>query len=294
MRIAYLDESGSPDLSATTSHFILLALTIEGETWKAKDLDVSRIKQAFGLAGAEIHAGWMARRYPEQERIANFSALNARDRRTAVKRARDAMLLRRATLHGVQSVKLMKKNFQKTESYVHLTFAERREILKQVAAVANQWPDCRVFGECTDKRVFGGSPPSTPPFEEAFSQVVTRFHRFLSEQVPPAHGMLVQDRNETVAERLTELMRRFHARGTRWTNSIPRLVETPLFVDSRLTSLVQVADVFAYATRRYLENQETDLFDLVLPKVHSVAGRLVGMRHYRGQQACGCLICRQH
>ena len=122
----------------------------------------------------------------------------------------------------------------------------------------------------------------------------TRGHRFLEAQTPREHGLLVQDRNETVARRLTDLMRDFHAQGTRWT-TLPLIVETPLFVDSRLTSLVQVADMCSYATRRYCENGERPLFDVILPKFHVADdGRLVGARHYTGQRRCGCDICRRH
>jgi hypothetical protein len=60
----------------------------------------------------------------------------------------------------------------------------------------------------------------------------------------------------------TSLMRRFHKRGTLWTR-IQRLIETPLFVDSSLTSLVQIADLCGYALRRYLENGERDLFERI-------------------------------
>ncbi|MBI4011386.1 MAG: DUF3800 domain-containing protein [Candidatus Rokubacteria bacterium] len=77
------------------------------------------------------------------------------------------------------------------------------------------------------------------------------------------------------------------------------MVETPLFVDSTLTSMVQVADVCAYATRRFCENAETALFDVIFPCFNRDAGRLVGMRHYtnraeRSGYRCTCRICSEH
>ncbi len=75
MRICYLDESGTPELSGDSSHFVLLGLSIQGETWKHKDDDITVIKRRFGLEGAEIHSGWLSRRYLEQERIPNFDML---------------------------------------------------------------------------------------------------------------------------------------------------------------------------------------------------------------------------
>ena len=54
MRIAYLDESGTPELGGNSSHFVLVALTIPGQTWKAKDRDILAIKQQFGLQDEEL------------------------------------------------------------------------------------------------------------------------------------------------------------------------------------------------------------------------------------------------
>lgn len=297
MRICYLDESGTPELAGGTSHFILLGLSIAGESWKAKDAEITALKKRFGLERAEIHTGWLTRRYLEQEKIANFEALGSADRRAAVQRLRDAFLVRKAALSGPRSVEQDRKNFRKTAEYVHLSLAERRELLRQIAETVGQWDDCRLFAECTDKRTFGGASPRTPPFEEAFTQVVTRFHRSLETQ-GGEHGLIVQDRNETMARRLTELMRLFHERGTRWTE-LPLIVETPLFVDSTLTSMVQVADLCAYATRRFCESGETWLFDLVYSRFNRAGGRLVGVRHYTNRdqavgRKCTCRICIEH
>jgi hypothetical protein len=104
---------------------------------------------------------------------------------------------------------------------------------------------------------------------------------------------VVQDQNETAARRLTALARRFHANGTTYSH-LDRLVETPLFVDSRLTSMVQLADLCAYAVRRYFENDETDLFDRIYPRFDRLGTKVVGIRHYTGKQLCECRVCVDH
>ncbi len=43
VRIAYLDESGTPELTGNTTHFVLVALVIPGDTWKEKDQDISAL-----------------------------------------------------------------------------------------------------------------------------------------------------------------------------------------------------------------------------------------------------------
>lgn len=187
MHFCYLDESGTPELSGDTSHFVLLGLSIPGETWKAKDAEVAVVKRRYGLEHEEIHAGWIARRYPEQEKIPDFATLSSGDRRKAVQNARDAFLVKKAALKGIAAVQGDRKNFRKTAPYIHLTFDERHQLLRDIADFVRGWNDCRLFAECIDKTTFGARPPRTPPFEEAFEQVVTRFHKYL-ESIPE-HGL---------------------------------------------------------------------------------------------------------
>ncbi len=76
---------------------------------------------------------------------------------------------------------------------------------------------------------------------------------------PRNFGLLVHDNNASVAKKHTELMRHFHQQGTLW-RQIDGIIETPLFVDSRLTRMVQIADLCAYSLRRFVENGEMNLF----------------------------------
>ena len=87
-------------------------------------------------------------------------------------------------------------------------------------------------------------------------------------------------------------MRGFHHKGTRWT-AVENIIETPLFVDSQLTSMVQLADVCSYAIRRYLENQEDDLFQLVFERADRKDGAVVGVCHST-DSSCSCHICTSH
>lgn len=88
-------------------------------------------------------------------------------------------------------------------------------------------------------------------------------------------------------------MKEFHRIGTFWT-SITQIIETPLFVDSQLTSMVQIADLCSYALRRYLENGEERLFDMVFRIADRKSdGTVVGIRHFTNPY-CICKICSAH
>lgn len=131
--------------------------------------------------------------------------------------------------------------------------------------------------------------------EQCFEQIVSRFEHYLQAigvDDPNCCGLLIHDNNQTVARRHTVMMRRFHQIGTMWTR-IFKIIETPLFVDSQLTSMVQIADLCAYALRRYLENSEVELFDLVFKRADRREEAVVGVRHFT-RPGCRCKICAQH
>lgn len=304
MYFCYLDESGTPEVAAQTSHFVLLGVAIPAAAWHAKDGQVDRIKTRFGLKEAEVHTGYIARRFPEQERIPSFDKLDPIARRQAVQAERNIELVRAAALKSTDKLKALKKLYAKTQDYIHLSLPERHQLLRGLADEVGSWQDARLFADAVDKTK---TAPGADIFALAFEQVVSRFHTFLSTResnrqrtdTAQQHagaanlGLLIEDNNETVAKRLTRLMRQFHSKGTLWTQ-IDRIIETPLFVDSSLTSMVQIADLCAYATRRFFENGETDLFDRLFPRFDKSGGRVVGIRHYTGAQPCSCKVCQAH
>lgn len=290
MHICYLDESGSYARQGTTPYFVLLGLSIPASTWKSKDADIAKLLDRHSVYG-EIHTAWMARKYPEQERVADFSKLSHTDRRVAVERERkiDAG---KAGLRGRDAVQTLLRNYRKTNAYIHLTHAERLDTLRALADQIASWHDAALFCDAQRKSAHPSSHADETILEHAFEQVVSRYHTYL-DRIHADLGLIVQDRNDTAATRLTTLARKYHAKGTSY-GQVSRLVETPLFVDSQLTSMVQLADLAAYAVRRFFENQERDLLDRLYPRFDRAQKRLVGIRHFTGKQACTCHICKDH
>jgi hypothetical protein len=167
-------------------------------------------------------------------------------------------------------------------------------MVREVAEVVGNWGFARLFGEAVDKANYMPIDTTRTPEIQAFEQVVSRFERFLTNISQPtqggkAHGLLIHDNNQTVCLAHTNLMKRFHSQGTFFT-AVNHIIETPLFVDSSLTGMVQIADLCAYAIRRYYENSEEELLDLILPRADRARGRIVGLRHYT-PAGCTCKIC---
>jgi hypothetical protein len=66
-----------------------------------------------------------------------------------------------------------------------------------------------------------------------------------------------------------------------------------MFVNSELTSMIQLADVCGYSIRRYLENGEDELFNEVFKRADRRGKTVVGVRHF-SKQDCKCKICKVH
>lgn len=304
MLICYIDESGTPDIPGNTSHYILAGVSIPVEKWKDCDRDIETLKTRVGLAHQEIHVAWMLRRYLEQTKISGFDALDYQQRRYQVNAFRTTELLRLQRAKNRPLYKQTRKNYQQTDAYVHLTYDERKNFTLNMARLVSGWGFARLFAECINKIYFDPNRAKQTIDEQAFEQVVSRFEQYLRSISPKAQaqdktgdstknfGLLVHDNNQTVARKHTLLMKKFYRDGTLWTD-LENIIETPLFVDSELTGMVQIADLCGYALRRYLENGEEELFDLLFKRADRKYDVVVGVRHFT-EPSCVCKICRAH
>jgi len=293
MYLCYADESGVPSIPGNTSHYILAGISIPSVYWKKCDIEINQLKTKWHLENTEVHTAWMLRKYLEQNKIKDFDTLSYSARLRAITKIRNTEILRLQATNPKKYHQL-KKDYQKTNPYVHLAFDERKFFLIEMSEVIGNWDFARLFAECIDKIYFDPTMTTQLVDEQAFEQVVSRFEHYLQimasiRDKEESIGIIIHDNNDTVCKRLTELMNRFHKKGTLWTK-IKRIIETPLFVDSSLTSMVQVADLCGYSIRRYLENNETFLFNNIFKRADRKDGKVVGVRHY-SEKNCNCTIC---
>lgn len=296
MFLCYIDESGTSEVPGNTSHFILAGIAIPIHRWKEYDAEIKTILEKFLMKNSEVHVAWMIRPYFEQNKISSFESLDYKQRRLQVESLRNSELLRLQKQANKKLYYQTKKNFKKTAPYIHLTLMERKSLIKDIALCVSKWTNARLFAECIDKIFFSGKQHSLTIDEQSFEQIVSRFEQFLQikgkSRNDLCYGLLVHDNNQTVALNHTILMKKFHNEGTLWTR-INQIIETPFFVDSQLTSMIQIADICAYALRRYLENGENDLFDLIFQIADKKDGIVVGVRHFT-KLSCSCKICKSH
>jgi hypothetical protein len=91
---------------------------------------------------------------------------------------------------------------------------------------------------------------------------------------------------------LQVLANNFRLNGATW-GHFRYLAEVPVFVDSRASRLVQLADLVAWATRRRYEHADGRFFDPLIPRFDADGGVIHGLYHARGAliERCFCPAC---
>ena len=304
MYICYLDESGSVENDGHSINFVYAGLAIPASTWKEKDNQITQIKKGYGLENSEIHTAWLIRKYTEQIKILNFENFSWEDRRREVNAFRQQQLVS-YDIQGIPAKKRRSilKSYRETEAYIHLTLQERHELVAKICDAISAWEDSRVFFHAIKtehyditKNHAGGV------YEDAFCQVLTRFQSFLenvSRNSPVSYGLLVSDNNDSMKKRLTNLTRKFHREGALW-RDIPNIVETPLFVDSQQTSMIQLADVVSVVLRKYFDgfakkqsSADSLFFSKIEPRFGRHRGNLETGRHFSPHEQCQCKVCKR-
>jgi len=99
------------------------------------------------------------------------------------------------------------------------------------------------------------------------------YHNRASDEAQRGLMILDESTKETTLQRLAiDFRTTGHSYGI-----LRNLVEVPLFVDSRATRLVQLADLVAYATFRFVERNDCRFFDVFKHRFHTVSGIVHGL-----------------
>jgi hypothetical protein len=132
------------------------------------------------------------------------------------------------------------------------------------------------------------------PMEYAFEEICNRFNLYLTRlynrKNEKQRGLIVMDEDH-YERTLQGLARDFRSRGTRW-GRLQNLAEVPLFVDSKASRLIQIADLVAYAVWRRYDYRDTRYFDRIVARFDREGGVIHGLVHCRRQGLdCHCPAC---
>jgi hypothetical protein len=167
----------------------------------------------------------------------------------------------------------------------------RKEIIKRVLkSLETQWSKTAAFACAVHKADF----PGQDPVEFAFEDICSRFQLFLDrvyhETKTREKGILILDKSiyENILQKLAIT---FRQGGTRW--RIPRdLIEVPMFLDSKSSRLIQLADHVAYATFRRYQAADLTYFNIIEGSYDSHEDIIHGLSHKQhSMPKCTCPAC---
>ena len=144
------------------------------------------------------------------------------------------------------------------------TLQVRTEAIKEALSlgVQRRFPrDVRLFGAVVKKTAL----PGCDPVEHAFEQLCNRFDLFLrrlyTKHNDPQRGIILFDKS-TTEQRIQTLAREFKSAGHSW-GKTKNYAEVPVFLDSRASRLIQLADLIAYALYRFYEANDNEYYRVI-------------------------------
>ncbi|QIB66970.1 DUF3800 domain-containing protein [Kineobactrum salinum] len=112
------------------------------------------------------------------------------------------------------------------------------------------------------------------PVEYAFEQISNRFDRFLmrkyQENGDPQRGVIIFDKS-TTERRIQTLARDFKHEGHTW-GKTRNYAEVPLFLDSKSSRLIQLADLVAFALYRFQAHNDNSFYQIISRQFDSHSG----------------------
>ena len=153
----------------------------------------------------------------------------------------------------------------------------------------------KAFAIAVDKQACAPSDPVEYAFEEICNRFNLQLQRIYNRSRDPdgdaQRGLVIMDKSENYESALQNLARKFRIQGTRW-GDLRNMAEVPLFVDSRASRLIQLADLVAWAVWRRYEFQDTRYFDRISPRFDAEGGVMHGLVHFRSSnEECTCPAC---
>lgn len=171
-----------------------------------------------------------------------------------------------------------------------LTQQDARGTIKSVLDVLDSAYDtARAFACVVHKASF----PDRDPMEVAFEDLCSRFDLYLNRlraDGDAQRGLVILDKS-TYETTLQQMSVEFRTIGTQW-GIVKNLADTPLFVDSRASRPIQLADHVAYAVFRRYQSGDTQYLDRFARKFYSEDGIVHGLAHKEpGNRGCMCMAC---
>lgn len=167
----------------------------------------------------------------------------------------------------------------------------RCQVIRKVLEVlAHSHESTRAFACAVHKTSYPSKDPMALAFEHLCNRFDLQLKRLYATENNPQRGLIILDESSYETS-LQHMARQFRSLGTRW-GVLRNITEVPLFVDSKASRLVQLADHVAYAVFRRYQAKDASYLDVILTRFDSERGKLHGLVHAQTTDPeCPCPAC---
>ena len=153
--------------------------------------------------------------------------------------------------------------------------AKREQAMKDaLSALTQSHPSNRIFASVVKKAAI--SPAD--PVEHAFEQMASRFDRYLGRlhrRGDTQRGLILFDKSSHEAS-LQKLAHNFRTLGHQW-GVLRNLSEVPVFIDSRASRLIQLADLVSFALFRMWEKKDDRFYKIIRDRFDTEGATVHGL-----------------
>ena len=169
---------------------------------------------------------------------------------------------------------------------------ERLELLKKVLLVAaDNRNDINILACAVEKNSI-----TQDPVELAFEDICSRFQQFLQRKHvsknESSNGLIILDES-SYKTTLQSLAKDFRTLGTKWGRITNSIQEVPMFVDSKASRGIQLADHIAYSIFRRYVYADLTYYNIIEGHFDADDQRIHGLCHKTNKQTCTCPYCLQ-
>lgn len=168
---------------------------------------------------------------------------------------------------------------------------QRIETIKNVlCCIEKDRSPIYVYGCAVHKTSF----PHEDPVVKAFEDISSRFSYFVDHHPvkdQQQKGIIIIDKSSYELG-LQSLVKDFRLSGNRWGRQLRNICEVPLFIDSKASRLIQLADHIAYAIFRRYNNGDLNYFNCIEDKFEEYDGKIQSLTHWHHlKKSCTCPSC---
>lgn len=182
----------------------------------------------------------------------------------------------------------------RTMPWKNMERSERISLMKDILEIISKNKrGCVAFGVVVEKAHLA---EDEHPMEFAFEQITSRFDQFITRQNRDVsnnnkqRGLIIMDKSSD-ENKLQSLVKKFRSRGMRWGN-LKNISEVPMFVDSKASRLIQLADLVAFSLWRRYEIGDAIMFDMIARQFDEDGGKIHGLLHHAvSRKNCACPSC---